>query len=79
MGLAEALVEELLMQFGQRRPLELTSTSTGNGTKFGGFVFGVNDRLVREFLDGFTQSVVLRSHNVDVKFDVVAHDIRRTS
>ena len=79
MGLAEALVEELLMQFGQRRPLELTTASARDCAIIRRLVFGIDDRLVREFLDGFTQSVVLRSHNVDVKFDVVAHDIRRTS
>ena len=65
------------MEFGERGPLELTATPSGNGTKIGRFVFGVDDRFFRQLFDRLSQSMVLGANDVDIEFDVVAHDVFR--
>ena len=77
MRLVEPGIEELVVEFGERGPLELATASAGNGAEVRRFVFGIDDRLVRQLFDGLGQPVVFRADNVDVKFDVVAHDIGR--
>ena len=77
MRLVEPRVEKLVVELGERGPLELTAASAGNGAEVRRFVFGIDDRLVRQLIDGLGQTVVFRADNVDVEFDVVAHDVGR--
>ena len=76
-GLVEPRVEELVVELGERGPLELSAASAGNGAEVRRLVFGIDDRFVRQLLDGLGQPVVFRAHDVDVELDVVAHDVGR--
>ena len=77
MRLVEPRIEELVVQLSERGPLELATTSAGNGAEIRRLIFGIDDRLVRQLLDGLSQTVVFRTYDVDVELDVVAHDVGR--
>ena len=77
MCLVESRVEELVVELGERGPLELATASAGNRAKVRRLVLGIDDRFVRQLLDGLSQTVVFSAYDVDVELDVVAHDIGR--
>ena len=76
--LTKSVIKQLYVQLGQRGPLEPSPAPSGDRTKLGGFDFGINDRLARQFLKILSQSMVFRTDNVHIKLDVVAHDILGT-
>ena len=77
MGVAEAFPEELLVQFGQGRPLEFAATATRNRTELRRLILGIDERLVRHALGRGAQANPLCADDVDVELDVVAHHVVR--
>ena len=69
--------KELLVEFSQGGPLELTAASSWDGTELRTLIFGVDDGNVREGLGGLVQAEQFRPDHVDVEADVVAHHVVR--
>ena len=74
---AKAFPKELVMELGQRGPLELASAPSWDGTELCAFVFGVDDGDVRERLRSLGQTEQLGADHADVKANVVAHHVLR--
>ena len=76
-GVAEAFPEELLVQFGQGRPLEFAATAAWNRAELRRLVLGIDERLVRHAFGRSAQADPLCPDDVDVELDVVAHHVVR--
>ena len=65
------------MQLGQRRPFELAAAATRDGAVFRALVFGIDEGFLGQRLRSLPQAHQLGPGHIDVKSNVVAHDVRR--